>query len=94
MTKAERKILEDALNEIKNKELECFRKMAFLNEHKFELERVGVQTIFKELFEDFVGNFSDLKVRLDEAKRDEEESKKLSPEEKKQRIAEVECFFK
>ena len=47
-----------------------------------------VQTIFKELFEDFVGNFSDLKVRLDEAKREEDEFKKLSPEEKKQRIAE------
>ena len=46
------------------------------------------QTIFKELFEDFVGNFSDLKVRLDEAKREEDEFKKLSPEEKKQRIAE------
>ena len=43
MTKTERKILEDALNEIKNKESECFRKIAFLNEHKFELERVGVQ---------------------------------------------------
>ena len=48
------------------------------------------QTIFKELFEDFVGNFSDLKVRLDEAKREEDEFKKLSPEEKKQRNAEVE----
>ena len=47
-----------------------------------------VQTIFKELFEDFVGNFSDLKVRLDEAKCEEDEFKKLSPEEKKQRIAE------
>ena len=47
-----------------------------------------VQTIFKELFEDFVGNFSELKVRLDEAKREEDEFKKLSPEEKKQRIAE------
>ena len=47
-----------------------------------------VQTIFKELFEDFVGNFSDLKVCLDEAKRKEDEFKKLSPEEKKQRIAE------
>ena len=43
MTKAERKILENALNEIKNKELECFRKIAFLNEHKFELEKAGVQ---------------------------------------------------
>ena len=47
-----------------------------------------VQTMFKELFEDFVGNFSELKVRLDEAKREEDEFKKLSPEEKKQRIAE------
>lgn len=47
-----------------------------------------VQTIFKELFEDFVGNFSELKVRLDEAKREEDEFKKLSPEEKKQKIAE------
>ena len=47
-----------------------------------------VQTIFKELFEDFVGNFSELKARLDEAKREEDEFKKLSPEEKKQRIAE------
>ena len=47
-----------------------------------------VQTIFKELFEDFVGNFSELKVRLDEAKREEDEFKKLSSEEKKQRIAE------
>ena len=45
MTKAERKILEDALNEIKNKESECFRKIAFLNEHKFELERVSVQYV-------------------------------------------------
>ena len=43
MTKAERKILENALNEIKDKELECFRKIAFLNEHKFELEKAGVQ---------------------------------------------------
>ena len=43
MTKAERKILENALNEIKDKELECFRKIAFLNEHKFELEKTGVQ---------------------------------------------------
>ena len=47
-----------------------------------------VQTIFKELFEDFVENFSELKVRLDEAKREEDEFKKLSPEEKKQKIAE------
>ena len=43
MTKDERKILEDALNEIKNKELACFRTIALLNEHKFELERIGVQ---------------------------------------------------
>ena len=47
-----------------------------------------IQTIFEELFEDFVGNFSEMKVRLDEAKREEDEFKKLSPEEKKQRIAE------
>ena len=47
-----------------------------------------VQTIFEELFEDFIGNFSEMKVRLDEAKREEDEFKKLSPEEKKQRIAE------
>ena len=40
MTKDERKIVEDALNEIKNKELECFRKIAFLNEHKFELDKL------------------------------------------------------
>ena len=45
MTKAERKILEDVLNEIKNKELECFRKIAFLNEHKFELENAVVQYV-------------------------------------------------
>ena len=43
MTKAERKILEDVLNEIKNNELKCFRKIALLNRHKFELERIGVQ---------------------------------------------------
>ena len=92
MTKAERKILEDALNEIKNKELECFRKIAFLNEHKFELERVGVQTIFKELFEDFVGNFSDLKVRLDEAKRDEEESKKLLRKKRNRELLRLNVF--
>ena len=47
-----------------------------------------VQTMFKELFEDFVENFSEMKVRLDEAKREEDEFKKLSPKEKKQRIAE------
>jgi len=33
------------------------------------------QTIFEELFEDFVGNFSEMKVRLDEAKREEDEFK-------------------
>ena len=47
-----------------------------------------VRTIFEELIEDFVGNFSEMKVRLDEAKQKEDEFKKLSPEEKKQRIAE------
>lgn len=41
MTKTEKSILENALDEIKKKELECFREMAFLKEHNFEAERLA-----------------------------------------------------
>ena len=47
-----------------------------------------VRTTFGELFDEFVGNFSEMKVRLNEAKREEDEFKKLSPKEKKKRIDE------
>lgn len=42
MTKTEKSILEKALDEIKAKETECFREMAFLKEHNFEAERLAV----------------------------------------------------
>ena len=38
MTKAERQIIEKAIDEIKEKEMDCYREIGFLNEHKFEME--------------------------------------------------------
>lgn len=37
------KILQKAVNEIKEHEDECYREMAYLNEHKFEMEREAVR---------------------------------------------------
>ncbi len=42
MTKSELSILENALKEIQDKEHECFRQMAYLKEHKFEMERAAI----------------------------------------------------
>lgn len=39
MTKSELSILESVLKELQDKEYECFRQMAFMKEHKFEMER-------------------------------------------------------
>lgn len=41
MTKKERSVIEKALDEIKKKELECFREMAFMKQHNFEAERLA-----------------------------------------------------
>ena len=42
---------------------------------------------FPKAFEDFICNFSEDKTSLDDLKRRNEEFKRLSPEEKKERIA-------
>ena len=39
MTKSELSILESVLREIQGKKNECFRQMAYMKEHKFEMER-------------------------------------------------------
>ena len=41
MTKTERSVIEKALDEIKAKETECFREMAFMKQHNFEAERLA-----------------------------------------------------
>lgn len=42
MTKRELSILESVLKEIQDKEHECFRQMAYMKEHKFEMERCAL----------------------------------------------------
>ena len=42
MTKSEPSILESVLKEIQGKENECFRRMAYMKEHKFEMERAAL----------------------------------------------------
>ena len=42
MTKREISILESVLQELHEKELECFRQMAYMKEHKFEMERSAI----------------------------------------------------
>lgn len=42
MTNHELSILTNALKEIQDKENECFRQMAYMNEHKFEMERAAL----------------------------------------------------
>ena len=42
MTKSELSILESVLTEIQSKEHECFRQMAYMKEHKFEMERTAL----------------------------------------------------
>ena len=42
MTKKELSILDSALKEIQSKEHECFRQMAYMKEHKFEMERLAL----------------------------------------------------
>lgn len=39
MNKNEETILNNLVNTLKGYENECFRQMAFMNEHKFEIER-------------------------------------------------------
>ena len=39
MTKNEETILNNLVKTLKGYENECFRQMAFMNEHKFEIER-------------------------------------------------------
>lgn len=36
--KMEMKVIEDALDEIKNKEMDIYREIGFLNSHKFKME--------------------------------------------------------
>lgn len=42
MRKSELSILENALKEMQDKERKCFRQMAYLKEHKFEMERAAL----------------------------------------------------
>lgn len=43
MTKNEETILDNLVKKLQGYEDECFRKMAFLNEHKFEIEREAIR---------------------------------------------------
>jgi hypothetical protein len=42
MTKKELSILSSALMEIQSMEHECFRQMAYMKEHKFDMERLTI----------------------------------------------------
>lgn len=43
MTKREKSILDDLLKTLRDHEDECYRQMAFMNEHKFEMEREAIR---------------------------------------------------
>lgn len=43
MTKNEETILDNLVKKLQGYEDECFRKMAFLNKHKFEIEREAIR---------------------------------------------------
>lgn len=43
MTKNEETILNNLLKTLQKCEEECFRQMAFMNEHKFEMEREAIR---------------------------------------------------
>ena len=43
MTNRELSILDSILREIQGKEYECFRQMAYMKEHKFEMEREALK---------------------------------------------------
>ena len=43
MTKKELSILESVVAEIQGKEHECFREMAYMKEHNFEMERSALK---------------------------------------------------
>lgn len=43
MTTKEKEILDNLVKKLQGYEDECFRKMAFLNEHKFEIEREAIR---------------------------------------------------
>lgn len=43
MTKNEETILDNLVKKLQGYEDECFRKMAFLNKHKFEVEREAIR---------------------------------------------------
>lgn len=43
MTKKEEAILNDLVKTLQNYEDECYRQMAFMNEHKFEIEREAIR---------------------------------------------------
>ena len=42
MTKKELSILNSALKEIQSRQHECFRQMAYMKEHKFDMERSAI----------------------------------------------------
>lgn len=43
MTKNEKEILDGLVKTLQDYENECYRQMAFMNEHKFELEREAIR---------------------------------------------------
>lgn len=43
MTKKEEAILNDLVKTLQNYEDECYRQMAFMNKHKFEIEREAIR---------------------------------------------------
>ena len=43
MTKNEETILNNLVKTLQEYEIECFRQIAFMNEHKFEMEREAIR---------------------------------------------------
>lgn len=43
MTKSEKAILNNLVKTLQDYENECYRQMAFMNEHKFEMEREAIR---------------------------------------------------
>lgn len=43
MTKKEETILNNLVKTLQNYENECYRQMAYMNEHKFEMEREAIR---------------------------------------------------
>ena len=68
MTKNEETILDNLVKTLKGYENECFRQMAFINEHKFEIEREA----FRYKQEAFSRSWLEVANAIDKIKKLEE----------------------